>query len=187
MRGDGLRARGSWRCSRDMVNDWGEVVDEGWVNRLRCLDGTPKGSTRWIDIHDGRLVDTRLTMHYVLVELLRNVVQHSGDALGAVVRAQLMDRGRGYDRPVVQVAVADCGHGLLDALVGMHPALVDPREAINLASLPFVSGQFPLGGRGTAQKQGARRSCVTRDSWRPVVGGRGLMLRPRPGACAPRR
>lgn len=27
----------------------GAVLDETWVNRLRYLDGTPKGSTRWVD------------------------------------------------------------------------------------------------------------------------------------------
>jgi len=27
----------------------GAVLAEGLVNRLRYLDGTPKGSTRWID------------------------------------------------------------------------------------------------------------------------------------------
>jgi hypothetical protein len=31
------------------VAESGGVLDEAWVNRLRFLEGTPKGSTRWID------------------------------------------------------------------------------------------------------------------------------------------
>jgi hypothetical protein len=31
------------------VTDDGGLLDEAGVNRLRYLDGTPKGSTRWID------------------------------------------------------------------------------------------------------------------------------------------
>ncbi len=35
--------------AEDDVREHGGVVDEARVNRLRYLDGTPKGSTRWID------------------------------------------------------------------------------------------------------------------------------------------
>jgi len=33
----------------EAVKSEGGVLDEARVNRLRYLDGTPKGSTRWID------------------------------------------------------------------------------------------------------------------------------------------
>ncbi|MCE2392103.1 MAG: hypothetical protein J4G09_11565 [Proteobacteria bacterium] len=52
--------------------------------------------------------DTRLALKYVIVELLRNAIQHSGDALGGVVAAQRMDH-RGENQRFLQVAVADGG------------------------------------------------------------------------------
>jgi len=33
----------------DDVRENGGILDEGRVNRMRYLEGTPKGSTRWID------------------------------------------------------------------------------------------------------------------------------------------
>ena len=36
-------------AAADDVRDNGGIVDEARVNKLRYLDGTPKGSTRWID------------------------------------------------------------------------------------------------------------------------------------------
>ena len=35
--------------ARAQALETGGLVDEARVNRLRYLDGTPKGSTRWID------------------------------------------------------------------------------------------------------------------------------------------
>ena len=36
-------------AASERAAETGAVLDEGLVNRLRYLDGTPKGSTRWID------------------------------------------------------------------------------------------------------------------------------------------
>ena len=36
-------------AARDQVGAVGGPIHEARVNRLRYLDGTPKGSTRWID------------------------------------------------------------------------------------------------------------------------------------------
>ena len=35
--------------AQDDVREKGGVLDEARVNRLRYLEGTPKGSTRWVD------------------------------------------------------------------------------------------------------------------------------------------
>ncbi|MEO5726215.1 MAG: hypothetical protein ABI134_20125, partial [Byssovorax sp.] len=56
--------------------------------------------------------DMRRTVQYVLVELLRNVLQHSGDELGAVVAAQGMGVAQHRTRPMIQLAVADAGIGI---------------------------------------------------------------------------
>src|SRR5262245_9701596 len=56
--------------------------------------------------------ETRRTLYYILVEFLRNAVQHSVNPHGAIVGAQLMDRGQEYrQRSMIQIAVADTGIG----------------------------------------------------------------------------
>jgi len=42
--------------AEDDVRERGGVLDEARVNRLRYLDGTPKGSTRWVDTGWGLVV-----------------------------------------------------------------------------------------------------------------------------------
>jgi len=101
------------------------------------------------------LADTRQTIRYVLSELLRNVVQHSGDALGGVVAAQIMHAGRGgYEREVIQIAVADVGMGIAASLSGIHPDAADPRVAIERCLWPHVSGAFELGLTGNRENAG---------------------------------
>lgn len=95
---------------------------------------------------------TRRTIYYVLVELLRNVVQHSRDPLGGVVAAQLNRRRSRVE--AVQVAVCDCGIGIPASLEGMHPKLVDPREALEKALHPSISGTFEEGLSGSRENAG---------------------------------
>lgn len=96
----------------------------------------------------------RRTIYYVLVELLRNVVQHSRDPLGGVVAAQRMDRQQHYDRQAIQVAVGDAGIGILSALRGHHPELQVAGEAMEKALRPHISGTFEEGLTGSQQNAG---------------------------------
>lgn len=99
--------------------------------------------------------ESQKTIRYVLVELLRNAVQHSDDPKGGVVAAQLMREGSsGYARPAVQVAIADAGIGLLAALNQSYPELSDPEAALIKALEPHVSGKFGPGRTGTAYNAG---------------------------------
>jgi hypothetical protein len=99
--------------------------------------------------------ETRRTVDYVLVELLRNVIQHSGDRLGGVAGAQLMSGGKGgYARDVIQVAVADAGMGIPESLRGHHPEAKDPRVALERALWPHVSGAFSPGLSGSSENAG---------------------------------
>jgi hypothetical protein len=90
----------------------------------------------------------------VIVELLRNVVQHSEDPLGGIVAAQRNDRGRNRERPVIQVAVADAGIGIPEHLRRQHPSLVEPEAALDKALWPHFSGTFEEGLTGTQQNAG---------------------------------
>ncbi|MHB8879563.1 MAG: hypothetical protein ACYC8T_38200 [Myxococcaceae bacterium] len=96
----------------------------------------------------------RWAMQYVITELLRNVVQHSGDECGAVVGAQLNDRGLHYDRPVFQVAVADAGRGIRASLNRSYPEIEDDEVALERAMWPHVSGAFPAGRSGGEENAG---------------------------------
>lgn len=96
----------------------------------------------------------RLTLEYVMIELLRNVLQHSGDELGGVVGAQLNDRGLHEHRPVFQVAVADTGKGIPATLRRQYPEIEDDWVALERAMWPFVSGAFAPGRTGGLENAG---------------------------------
>jgi hypothetical protein len=99
-------------------------------------------------------VESRDALAYVLDELLRNVLQHSCDALGAIVGAQRMDAGRGgYTRPTIQVAVADTGRGILESLRRFH-TVPDAEAALEKALRPHFSGTFPEGETGSLDNAG---------------------------------
>ena len=113
--------------------------------------------------------DTRLTMKYVIVELLRNVIQHSNDRLGAVVAAQRMD----MDGQSLQVAVADTGVGIFDAMIEKHSKLRDNREALEKALWPRISGTFVEGLSGSQQNAGLGLFFISEMA--KLTGGRLLL------------
>lgn len=98
------------------------------------------------------LEDTRLTIRYVIVELLRNVVQHSHDPMGGYVYADLWNEESG--RPMLQLAVADAGIGIPASLRTLHPSLSDPEAALEKSLWPHISGTFEEGLTGTQQNAG---------------------------------
>lgn len=93
-------------------------------------------------------------LYHVLIELLRNVVQHSEDPAGGIVAAQRMDSGPYLDSPAVQIVVVDNGVGVFEALRRKHPSIASPEEAIVRALDPHVSGTFAEGGSGTVHNAG---------------------------------
>jgi anti-sigma regulatory factor (Ser/Thr protein kinase) len=99
-------------------------------------------------------VESRRVVQYVIVELLRNVVQHSLDPLGGVVAAQRMDEQQKAATPCVQVAVADAGLGVPATMRGLHPEAADPAAALNKALLPHISGRFEEGLSGDGVNAG---------------------------------
>ena len=95
---------------------------------------------------------TRQTLQHVIVELLRNVVQHSRDNKGGVVAAQVM---RPHDRePSIEVAVGDAGVGIFASLRRTHPDLPDERTALLRALDPHYSGAFEDGLTGSGENAG---------------------------------
>ena len=91
---------------------------------------------------------------YVLVELLRNVGQHSNDPLGGIVAAQRNDAGPYSGSPAVQIVVVDNGIGVFEALRHMRPSITTPAEALVRSLEAHVSGTFAEGSSGSAENAG---------------------------------
>ena len=96
----------------------------------------------------------RDTVAYVLIELMRNVLQHSDDRLGAVIGAQLNSRGLHAQKPVFQVVVADAGQGIRAHLSRTHPELETDELAVERCLWPHVSGAFSSGRTGGEENAG---------------------------------
>lgn len=78
---------------------------------------------------------------YVVSELVRNVLEHSGSKIGAVLCAQYFSKS---DK--LALGVADAGRGIFGSMRIHHP-VSKPKDAIARALLPGVSGVTPkLGG-----------------------------------------
>jgi anti-sigma regulatory factor (Ser/Thr protein kinase) len=136
------------------------AVESGRTVRLRRVQRFEEIETAASQI--SRLVlqnpdveDTRQTLYYILVEFLRNAVQHGHDPAGAIVGAQLMDKTAEYeDRPMVQVAVGDAGMGVMASLRATYPEIEDTHQALIMAQQPWVSSRFYAGSLGDQTNAG---------------------------------
>ncbi len=99
--------------------------------------------------------EMRRVIYYVLVELMRNVVQHSKDPLGGVIVAQSMNMGGIYtSSPSIQIAVADHGVGIYRTLEAMHSEIESPGVALERSLWPHYSGAFDETKKGSSQNAG---------------------------------
>jgi hypothetical protein len=79
--------------------------------------------------------DAADALRFVMIELGRNVVQHSGSMMGGVAIAQHFP-----ERRALQVAICDLGRGVRASLSDRYPELRTDLESIRLAVLPHSSG-----------------------------------------------
>lgn len=85
---------------------------------------------------------------YVISEMVRNVLEHSGSKVGAFVCAQYFKKTNR-----LTIGIADAGRGVLEAMSVFHsPA--DAQQALRLAMRPGVTGTSPRYG-GTEYNAGA--------------------------------
>ncbi|HLK99578.1 MAG TPA: ATP-binding protein [Myxococcaceae bacterium] len=122
-----------------------------WVSSFEEIEPFANDISKALVVEEN-LEDTRLTLRYVIVELLRNVIQHSHAKLGASVDADLWNVKSG--RPMLQLAVADTGIGIPASLRTLHPNLSDPEAALEKSLWPHISGTFEEGLTGTQQNAG---------------------------------
>lgn len=88
------------------------------------------------------------TLGYIVSELVRNVLEHSGSENGATLCAQYYKKSNS-----VRIGIADTGAGIKATINRSHAAASD-LEAIRLALTPGITGTTPREG-GTAQNAGA--------------------------------
>ena len=120
------------------------------------------------------------TIRYVMIELLRNVIQHSYDRPGGIILAQRMDKGIIYPEPVIQVAVTDCGIGILESLRATHPDIASAGVALERSIWPYYSGKFHSFEAGAPQNAGMGLFFVSEmaklTSGRVLLSSRGASL-----------
>jgi STAS-like domain of unknown function (DUF4325) len=90
--------------------------------------------------------DLEGAVKYSLVELLRNVVQHSRSPVGGTALAQYFP-----NTGLVEVAVADFGIGIAQALRPRYEDLDSDLKALKFSLLPHVSGTFGRSEYGSMQ------------------------------------
>ena len=86
-----------------------------------------------------RIEDEELggAVKYSLIELLRNVVQHSASSAGCIAMAQYYP-----NKGLVNLCVADTGIGVKATLNEAYPEIDTELKALKLATLPHVSRTF---------------------------------------------
>jgi len=77
-------------------------------------------------------------IRYVLIELLRNVVQHSQSSIGGICMGQYYP-----NTGLVELVVADIGVGIQKTLHSKYPEIDNDLKAIKFAPQPHISGTFP--------------------------------------------
>ncbi|MDQ6968087.1 MAG: hypothetical protein Q9M14_05320 [Mariprofundaceae bacterium] len=130
------------------INDFAKI--EGVASEISHLIIDNINQADYIDQEE-----TRRVIYYVLVELMRNIVQHSKDPLGGVIVAQSMNLGGVYESaPSIQIAVADHGIGVFEALSATHSEIEEPGTALERSLWPHYSGAFDETKRGSSQNAG---------------------------------
>ena len=120
------------------------------------------------------------SVKYVLYELVRNVLEHSGSAHGAYAAAQVTKSGR------LLIGVADSGLGVPQTIRRSHPVANDV-EGIELAFRPGVTGTTSrYGGNETNGGAGLffmkAMASLARHNMVMVTGGMMMKLRTQPRA-----
>lgn len=100
-----------------------------------------KEIVRVLDVEDEEIRDA---MRYSIIELLRNVVQHSRCQTGGVVSAVYY-----REKGMVEITVVDHGCGIRAALCGRYPEIKTDQKAVKFALQPHVSGTFSSGAYGS--------------------------------------
>ena len=111
------------------------------LTRIETSAEIPKFSSAVMDILQIEDEELAGAVQYSLIELLRNVVQHSGSQGGGVAMAQYYP-----NTGLVELCIADMGLGIKSTINRAYPEIDNSLKAIKLATLPHVSGTFGPSG-----------------------------------------
>ena len=128
------------------------VFRAGWIQGFEKIESFANEISKAL-VPKAELEDTRLTLRYVLVELLRNVVQHSHapveEALWKPTSGMRRVAGRCCSSPWLMPGI-----GIPASLRTLHPNLSEPEAALEKSLWPHISGTFEEGLTGTQQNAG---------------------------------
>lgn len=96
-----------------------------------------RGVMDMLKIEDPEMNDA---MRYSMIELLRNVVQHSRSPLGATSFATYFPKTE-----LTEIVIADTGCGIRASLRDRYPDISKDYKAVRFATQPHVSGTFSQG------------------------------------------
>lgn len=88
------------------------------------------------------------SIRYIISELVRNVLEHSGSSHGAIVSAQYFQKTN-----TIRIGIADTGSGIKNTINRSYAAK-DDFDAMRLALMPGITGTTTKEG-GTEQNAGA--------------------------------
>lgn len=111
------------------------------LTRIETSAEIPKFSSSVMSILQIEDDELAGAVQYSLIELLRNVVQHSGSQGGGVAMAQYYP-----NTGLVELCIADMGLGIKSTINRAYPEIDSSLKAIKLATLPHVSGTFAASG-----------------------------------------
>lgn len=122
----------------------GEAIEESEDNdrivklaRIRESKEIPAFARSVVDLLAIEDDEVSGAVKYALIELLRNVVQHSQSAIGGVAMAQYFPRSG-----LVEICVADCGLGIKDTLREAYPEINSDIKAVKFSTQPHISRTF---------------------------------------------
>lgn len=111
------------------------------LTRVASSSQIPKFATSVMSILQIEDEELAGAVQYSLIELLRNVVQHSASVGGGIAMAQYFPT-----TGLVEVCVADLGLGVKATINEAYPEIDTHLRALKLATLPHVSRTFKSSG-----------------------------------------
>jgi anti-sigma regulatory factor (Ser/Thr protein kinase) len=121
-------------CSKDGADRMTELT------RIQSSSEIPQFTNRVMELLDIGDPEIEGAVKYSLVELLRNVVQHSQSSIGGVAMAQYYPK-----TGLVELVVGDAGVGIRKTLEAKYPEINNSYKALKFAVQPHVSGTFAPG------------------------------------------
>ena len=110
------------------------------LTQISRSEQIPRFANRVMEILDLEDQEMAGAVKYALIELLRNVVQHSMSPFGGLAMAQYYPK-----TGLIDLAVCDGGAGIRDTLQPKYPEIDSDLKAVKFASQAHVSGTFKAG------------------------------------------